>query len=108
MAKTKTRYCEYMNAIKHTKERLIVDSDYSPFLVGRALMKNPLDLLMVLDAIDQDIKVCGETGNGDVLHAALMALAVRSRMIHVPTNVTAKLSSQILKKPSMQKVLLNG
>lgn len=53
-------------------------------------------LTAILDAIDQDIKMCGETGNGDVLQAAAMALAVRARMIHAPTNVTAELSSQLL------------
>ena len=55
-------------------------------------------LTAILDAIDQDIKVCGETGNGDVLQAAAMALAVRARMIHAPTNVTAELSSQLLEE----------
>jgi len=53
-------------------------------------------LTAILDTIDQDIKMCGETGNGDVLQAAAMALAVRARMIHAPTNVTAELSSQLL------------
>ena len=53
-------------------------------------------LTAILDTIDQDIKMCGETGNGDVLEAAAMALAVRARMIHAPTNVTAELSSQLL------------
>ena len=43
----KTRHREYMDAILYTKERIIVDSDYSPFMVGRALMKDPCDLLMV-------------------------------------------------------------
>jgi len=54
-------------------------------------------LTAILDAIDQDIKICGETGNGDVLQAAAMALAVRARMIHAPTDVTADLSSQLLR-----------
>jgi hypothetical protein len=35
--KRKTRHREYMDAIKYTKERLKVDMDYQPFLVGRAL-----------------------------------------------------------------------
>jgi len=49
---SKTRHREYMDAILYTKERLIVDSDYSPFMVGRALMKNPRDLLM-LNVVNQ-------------------------------------------------------
>ena len=55
-------------------------------------------LTAILDAINQDIKVCGETRNGDVLQAAAMALAVRARIIHAPTNVTAELSSQLLEE----------
>ena len=30
-----------MDAILYTKERIIVDSDYSPFMVGRALISEP-------------------------------------------------------------------
>ncbi|MEX0692880.1 MAG: hypothetical protein WD075_00420 [Rhodospirillales bacterium] len=51
----------------------------------------------VLDAIDRDIKICGETANGDVLQAVAMALAVRARMINAPAGVTAGLSEQLLK-----------
>ena len=53
-------------------------------------------LSAVLDAIDRDIKICGETANGDVLQAVAMALAVRARMINAPANVTAGLSAQLL------------
>ncbi len=45
---------------------------------------------LVLDAIDRDIAVVGETSNGDVLQAVAMALAIRGRMIHAaPETVTA-------------------
>lgn len=53
-------------------------------------------LSAILNAVDQDIKLCGETGNGDVLQALAMALAVRARMIHAPEDVTAKLAQQLL------------
>lgn len=53
-------------------------------------------LSAVLNAIDQDIKLCGETANGDVMQALAMALAVRARMIHAPEDVTAKLAQQLL------------
>ena len=53
-------------------------------------------LSAVLNTIDQDIRLCGETGNGDVLQALAMALAVRARMIHAPEDVTAKLAQQLL------------
>ena len=43
----KTRYREYSDAIKHTKERLEVDSDYSPYLIGRGLMTTPEDVRLL-------------------------------------------------------------
>ena len=43
----KTRHREYMDAILYTKERIIVDSDYSPFMVGRALMSEPKNIFLV-------------------------------------------------------------
>lgn len=55
-------------------------------------------LSAILDAIDKDIKVCGETGNGDVIQALAMALAVRARMIHAPEDVTATLAKVLLEK----------
>lgn len=53
-------------------------------------------LSAILNALDQDIKLCGETANGDVLQALAMALAVRARMIHAPNEVTAKLAQELL------------
>ena len=38
--KGKSRHREYVDAIKHTKERLEVDMDYQPFLIGRALWRD--------------------------------------------------------------------
>lgn len=55
-------------------------------------------LTAVLDALDRDIKVCGDTANGDVLQALAMALAVRARMIHAPTDVTARLAEDLLRR----------
>lgn len=57
-------------------------------------------LSAILDAIDKDIKVCGETGNGDVIQALAMALAVRARMIHAPEDVTATLAKVLLETAS--------
>lgn len=53
-------------------------------------------LSAILNAVDQDIKLCGETANGDVLQAMAMAFAVRARMIHAPEDVTAKLAHELL------------
>ena len=38
--KGKTRHPQYIDAIKHTKERLKVDMDYQPFLICRALWRD--------------------------------------------------------------------
>lgn len=51
----------------------------------------------VLEAIDRDIALAGETSNGDVLQAVAMAMAIRARMIHAPDGVTDKLSAQLLR-----------
>ena len=40
MGKGKTRHREYVDAIKHTKERLEVGMDYQPFLICRALWRD--------------------------------------------------------------------
>jgi hypothetical protein len=50
----------------------------------------------ILEAIDRDIAVVGETSNGDVLQAAAMALAVRARMIHAPRRTTERLTAELV------------
>jgi hypothetical protein len=57
-------------------------------------------LSAVLDAIDKDIQVCGETANGDVLQALAMAIAVRARMIHAPADVTGNLAKALVNTAS--------
>lgn len=53
-------------------------------------------LSAVLEAIDRDIAVCGETANGDVLQALAMAMAIRGGMVHAPQAVTDRLSQDLL------------
>ncbi len=53
-------------------------------------------LSAVLDAIDKDIALAGETSNGDVLQAVAMAMAIRARMIHAPRTALETLSMQLL------------
>ncbi len=57
-------------------------------------------LSAILATLDQDINLCGETANGDVLQALAMALAIRARMIHAPTEMTAGLAQQLLASAS--------
>jgi len=51
-------------------------------------------LLKVLDA---DIAVASDVGNGDVLQALAIALAIRARMIHVDRAVTDALVDELVR-----------
>jgi hypothetical protein len=53
-------------------------------------------LSAVLEAVDREIRVLGETSNGDILLALAMAVAARSRMIHAPAEQTAELARALL------------
>ena len=50
----------------------------------------------ILEAIDRDIAVAGDTSNGDVLQAVAMALAIRTRMIHAPQEVKERLTAELV------------
>jgi hypothetical protein len=52
---------------------------------------------IILDAIDRDVGLDGETSNGDVLQAIAMAMAVRAGMIQAPHDATARVSLDLLK-----------
>jgi hypothetical protein len=54
-------------------------------------------LSAILDAIDRDVGLAGETSNGDVLQAAAMAVAIRAGMIHAAHRVTGRLSINLLR-----------
>ena len=51
----------------------------------------------VLDALDKDIALAGETSNGDVLQALAMVLAIRAGMIHAPHETTDQLAKRLLR-----------
>lgn len=51
---------------------------------------------LLLDVIDRDLAIAGETSNGDVLQAFAMAMSIRAGMIHAPNGVTGKLSMDLL------------
>ena len=53
-------------------------------------------LTAVLGAIDRDIALSTDTGNGDVLQAVAMALAIRARIIDIQPEVVETLSGQLL------------
>jgi hypothetical protein len=46
----------------------------------------------MLEAIDRELAVAVETSNGDVLQAAAMALAIRTRMIHAERQTVERLA----------------
>lgn len=53
-------------------------------------------LTVVLDTLDREIGLLGETSNGDVLQALAMATAIRAAMIHAPLPVTERLATDLL------------
>ena len=61
----------------------------SPMDVGRLLSA-------VLETVDRELEIGGETGNGDVLQALAMALAVRAGMIRAPHAQTSELAGALL------------
>ena len=52
-------------------------------------------LTAVLETIDKEVAVAGPMANGDVLQALAMAVAIRSRMIHAPSEVTSDLARTV-------------
>ena len=52
-------------------------------------------LTVVLETIDKEMAVTGPMANGDVLQALAMAVAIRSRMIHAPSEITSDLTKTI-------------
>ena len=50
----------------------------------------------LLEVIDKDLAVAGETGNGDVLQAVAMTMAIRAGIIHAPHETIERLSKQLL------------
>jgi hypothetical protein len=51
----------------------------------------------LLATIDREIKLLGETGNGDVLQALAITTAVRTAMIHAPVDQTNRLAADLLR-----------
>ena len=49
----------------------------------------------VLGVIDREIKVLGNTANGDVMQALAMALSVRTAMLHAPYAVGRQLATKL-------------
>ena len=49
----------------------------------------------VLGTVDRELKVLGNTANGDVLQALAMALAARTAMLHAPYAVGCQLATDL-------------
>lgn len=50
----------------------------------------------ILLSIDRALAVGGPTSNGDVLQAIAMAMSVRARMIHAPTETSGRIAMELL------------
>ena len=51
---------------------------------------------LLLEAIDSEMAIAGETSNGDVLQAVAMTLAIRAGIIHAPLETSASLSKDLV------------
>jgi hypothetical protein len=51
---------------------------------------------VLLEAIENEMAVMGETSNGDVLQAVAMTMAIRGGMIHAPLETGASLAKDLL------------
>ena len=49
-------------------------------------------LTTILETINKEVALAGPMANGDVLQSLAMAIAIRARMIHAPSEVTADLA----------------
>lgn len=52
-------------------------------------------LTAVLGSIDRELRVLGNTANGDVLQALAMALAARAAMLHAPYALGRQLATDL-------------
>lgn len=52
-------------------------------------------LTSVLGVLDRELRVLGDTANGDVMQALAMALAVRTAMLHAPYAVGRDLATAL-------------
>jgi hypothetical protein len=52
-------------------------------------------LTELLATLDRELKVLGQTANGDVLQALAMALAARAVMIEAPADITLRLAHDL-------------
>ena len=49
----------------------------------------------MLGVLDRELRVLGNTANGDVMQSLAMALAVRAAMLHAPYEVGRKLAADL-------------
>jgi len=62
--------------------------------------QSAMRVLQLLDAVlgtlDRELKVLGNTANGDVMQALAMALSVRTAMLHAPYSVGRDLAGELV------------
>ncbi len=74
----------------------VFDIDFPLHTETRSAVRVGQLVTAILDALDKDIAISGETSNGDVLQAVAMAMAIRARMIDAPHETLERLSQQLL------------
>ena len=79
-----------------TGEHFELDFRLHPDTVSAMRVSQLLDRL--LETLDHEIGVLGDTANGDVLQALTMALAVRAGLIHADPQLTDRLCDDLLRR----------
>ncbi len=69
--------------------------EFSLHLETQSAMRVSQLLTTVLAAVDRELRVLGNTANGDVMQALAMALAARTAMLHAPYAVGRKLATDL-------------
>lgn len=80
----------------HTQTGEVIDFEFPLHAETGSAVRVAQLLSAVLETVDREIKVLGETSNGDILQALTMAVAARARMIHAPVEQTGGLARELL------------
>ena len=76
-----------------TGDKFNIEFPLSPHTEDRVRVHQLLTTIM--NALASDLKVFGETSNGDILQAVSMALAIRARMVHAPESTMRGIVSDL-------------
>jgi hypothetical protein len=81
------------DVITATGEKIAFEFPLHPETQSAMRVQQLLDAM--LGVLDRELRVLGNTANGDVMQALAMALAVRAAMLHAPYEVGRQLAADL-------------